>query len=86
MLRLHVIDGVISFPSFHAVSGFLVLAMWRTQLITRIAAAGWLALELVSTVCGGHYIVDLIGGFLVWSTWFILSRRVEMRAIAAAAC
>lgn len=80
VLRLQVIDGTISFPSFHAVVGFLVFSMWRKRLATRIAAAIWLSAELLSTVAGGHYIVDLIGGFGVWAAWFALSRRIERLA------
>lgn len=86
VLRLQVIDGVISFPSFHAVVGFLVMSMWRTRPTTRIAAAVWLVVELTSTVCGGHYIVDLIGGFLVWWGWFTVTRIIERRAAAALPC
>ena len=79
-LRLQVIDGVITFPSFHAVVGFLVLAMWRTRPITRAIAAVWLVVELLSTIAGGHYVVDLIGGFCVWWGWFALSRHIEKSA------
>ena len=77
VLRLQVIDGTISFPSFHAVVGFLIFSMWRQWMVTRVAAATWLAVELLSTVAGGHYIVDLFGGFAVWAGWFALSRRIE---------
>lgn len=80
VLRLQVIDGVITFPSFHAVVGFLVLAMWRTRRVTLVPAAVWLVVELLSTVAGGHYVVDLIGGFLVWLGWFTLSFKVEKAA------
>ena len=85
VLRLQVIDGVITFPSFHAVVGFLVFSMWRQRLATRIAAAIWLAVELLSTVTAGHYVIDLFGGLIVWGAWFMLSRKIEGRAAAAAA-
>jgi PAP2 superfamily len=81
LLRLQVIDGVITFPSFHAVVGFLVFSMWRKRVVTRVAAAIWLAVELLSTVAGGHYVIDLIGGFAVWAAWFTWSLRIERRAI-----
>lgn len=83
LLRLQVIDGVITFPSFHAVVGFLVLAMWRTRPVARIVAAAWLVVELLSTVAGGHYLIDLVGGFLVWAAWFVLSRKIETRVAHA---
>jgi len=86
VLRLQVIDGVITFPSFHAVVGILVCSMWRKRLATRIVASIWLAVELLSTVTAGHYVIDLLGGFLVWAVWFGLSKIIEQRAAAARAC
>jgi membrane-associated phospholipid phosphatase len=81
VLRLQVVDGVISFPSFHAVVGFLVLAMWRKNLVTLVAASAWLAVMLVATLPGGgHYFVDLLAGFAVWAAWFASSREIERRA------
>lgn len=78
VLRLQAIDGVISYPSFHCVVGFLVLAMWRKSVWTLIAAGTWLAFMLLATLPGGgHYLVDLIAGFVVWAAWFALSLRVE---------
>jgi membrane-associated phospholipid phosphatase len=78
VLRMHVIDGVISFPSFHTVAGLLVLTIWRKNLMTLIAAGLWLFFMLLGTFPGGgHYVVDLIGGFFVWAAWFAWSRRIE---------
>jgi hypothetical protein len=86
VLRLQVIDGVISFPSFHAVMGFLTFAMWRKYILGLLAAGTWLGLMLVATFPGGgHYFVDLLGGFAVWVAWFGWSRRIERRVIRQAA-
>lgn len=83
VLRLQVVDGVISFPSFHAVVGFLTVAMWRNNRWTLLAASAYLAIMLVATLPGGgHYVIDLIAGFLVWAAWFAGSRRLE-RSMAA---
>lgn len=83
VLRLQAVDGVISFPSFHSIVGFLVLAMWRENIVTLLAAAAWLVFMLLATLPGGgHYLVDLIAGFAVWAAWFALSRRIERRAVA----
>lgn len=80
VLRLQVIDGVISFPSFHSIVGFMTFAMWRKGLWTRIFAGGYLAVMLLATLPGGgHYVVDLIGGLIVWSTWFAVSLKMERR-------
>lgn len=77
VLRLQVVDGVISFPSFHAVVGFLTVAMWRKNKWTLLAASIYLAIMLVATLPGGgHYVIDLIAGFLVWAAWFAASRRI----------
>ena len=80
-LQLQVVDGVISFPSFHTVVGFLVLAMWRTRPRALILASLWLILMLLGTLPGGgHYGVDLIAGFLVWAGWFALSLKIQRDA------
>jgi len=84
VLRLQVVDGVISFPSFHCIVGFLVLAMWRRNVVTLVAAGVWLAIMLLATLPGGgHYFVDLLAGFAVWAVWFALSRYLERTAPAA---
>lgn len=80
VLRMQVVDGVISFPSFHAVVGFMVLAMWRNNVATLALAGLWLAIMLIATLPGGgHYVVDLVAGFAVWAVWFAISKRVEKR-------
>jgi hypothetical protein len=80
VLRLQVIDGVISFPSFHSVVGFLTVAMWRKRIVTLVPAATYLAFMLLAIFPGGgHYFVDMLGGFAVWAAWFALSRRIEQR-------
>jgi hypothetical protein len=83
VLRLQVIDGVISFPSFHSIAGFLSVMMWRKNIVTLFAASSWLVIMLVATIPGGgHYVVDLLGGFMVWAFWFVLSRRIERATLA----
>jgi membrane-associated phospholipid phosphatase len=80
VLRLQVVDGVISFPSFHCIVGFLVLAMWRKNPVTLAVASVWLAVMLLATLPGGgHYFVDLLAGFAVWAAWFSVSRMIERR-------
>lgn len=80
VLRVQVLDGVISFPSFHAVVGFLTLAMWRHNIWTFLGAGSYLAFMLLATLPGGgHYVVDLLAGLAVWATWFIWSRQIERR-------
>lgn len=84
VLRVQVIDGVVCFPSFHAIVGFLTFAMWRKSIWTCVPAGAYLVTMLLSTLPGGgHYVIDLIGGFAVWAAWFALSKHME-RGIAAA--
>jgi membrane-associated phospholipid phosphatase len=62
------------------VVGFLVLAMWRKNVLTLLAASVWLAFMLLGTFPGGgHYFIDLVAGFAVWILWFALSRQIERR-------
>ncbi|MCW3796720.1 phosphatase PAP2 family protein [Sphingomonas sp. BN140010] len=78
VLRLQVIDGVISFPSFHSIVGFLVMAAWRNYRWARIAAGAWLAVMLLSIFPGGgHYVVDMLAGLVVWAGWFAASKALQ---------
>jgi membrane-associated phospholipid phosphatase len=78
VLRITSLDGVISFPSFHATMALITAAMWRKNPLAFLAAGAWSLLVLLGTVpCGGHYLVDLIGGGAIWAAWFALSFRVE---------
>jgi len=74
------IGAVVSFPSFHAVMGLIVLMIWRRQRVMFATALAWLGLMLPAAVAfGGHYVVDLIGGFGIWAAWFALSDKVARR-------
>jgi membrane-associated phospholipid phosphatase len=78
VLRLSTIDGVISFPSFHAAMGFIVVAMWRKSPLTLAPAAAWLLFMLLATFpFGGHYAIDVIGGIAVAAVWFGLSNWID---------
>jgi membrane-associated phospholipid phosphatase len=66
--------GIISFPSFHAASAVLATwafwawrpARWPTALLNVIVS--------VATVgCGGHYVVDVLAGYLVAACSIILA-------------
>ena len=84
VLRLDGIDGVVSFPSFHAAMGFTIVAMWRKNRICLAASLVWLGFMLLATFAyGGHYFVDILGGLAVWGAWFALSRQLESRHATA---
>jgi hypothetical protein len=78
VLRLEVVDGVVSFPSFHSIVGLLTFLMWRKRVVTAAPATIWLFFLLLATFpYGGHYFVDLLGGCIVATTWFAMSRWIE---------
>ncbi len=78
VLQIDHIDGVISFPSFHAVMGFIVVAAWRKNILMTALTGSWLLLMLLATFpYGGHYFVDLLAGLAVWAGWFAASRHIE---------
>jgi membrane-associated phospholipid phosphatase len=66
VLDLPQLVGVLTFPSFHAVSA--VLYMWAFWPITwlRPFAVPWnVAMIIATPLGGGHYFVDVIGGVVV---------------------
>lgn len=86
VLRLHAIDGVISFPSFHTAMGLITVAIWRGHPLTLAVSCVWFAFMLLGTMpFGGHYLVDLVGGAAVWAGWFAMSHRLEKPPTTTAA-
>jgi len=85
VLGAKALSGVISFPSFHAAMGFIIVAMWRKRPLPLAAACAWLFFMLLSAFAyGGHYLVDVIAGLAISAGWFALSRRIETRRPASA--
>lgn len=85
VLGLNALSGVISFPSFHAAMGFIILAMWRSIRVAMALACVWLMFMLLSAFTyGGHYLVDVIAGLLIAAGWFAVSRRLVGSDISAA--
>lgn len=83
ILRLQVIDGVISFPSFHSIVGFLTLAMWRKRIASLFPAGIYLTFMLLAIFPGGgHYFTDMLGGLAVWASWFYVSRCIEQQVVS----
>lgn len=60
------LNGIVCFPSFHTVMALTIVQGFRTSPL-KWAAVLWGALTIVSAVpMGGHYVIDLAGGVLVW--------------------
>ncbi|MDX3971757.1 MAG: phosphatase PAP2 family protein [Bradyrhizobium sp.] len=66
VIELTTLDGIITFPSFHAAAAILLGWHWISIPLLRWPTIPLNALMLVSTVpVGGHYIVDVIAGSLL---------------------
>ena len=78
LFSLDALAGVVTFPSFHTAMGLIVLAMCRKTPLLLIPAAAGFALMICSALpLGGHYVIDLAAGAVVWAGWFRLSRLLE---------
>jgi hypothetical protein len=57
------LPGLISIPSFHAVSAtILLLAVWPSRWLRPLALAWWAVLVGSAWTVGGHYALDLVAG------------------------
>ncbi len=67
------LQGVVTFPSFHAVMA--LLAAYALQDVRGLAAPAWIwgGLIIVSTIpVGGHYAIDLLAGGALWASLTLL--------------
>lgn len=71
-----VITGVVGFPSYHTVMACLVVFyLWRTVLFVPALLIN-LAMLMATLVHGGHHIVDVIGGLVVFALGVWISHRM----------
>jgi PAP2 superfamily len=69
------LEGVITFPSFHAALGVLLFwAFWRTPVVRWIALILNGALIVATPIFGGHYFVDVAAGILVGVASILVAR------------
>lgn len=67
-------DGVVTFPSFHAIMALIVAYAWRGGAFSGLVYF-WAVILIISTVpIGGHYVVDLWAGGLLWLACIYLGR------------
>lgn len=63
-------SGVISFPSYHVMSALIALQA-ATLLRVPLLGAAWVAAVMLSAIpFGGHHVMDLLGGLVVWCLVF----------------
>lgn len=68
--------GIISFPSFHATSAALsTWIFWGFRPLRGPAFALNATMSVATVGCGGHYVADVLGGYLVAAVAILLARR-----------
>lgn len=81
LLDVRKLEGVVTFPSFHMMMAIIVGHAFRSTGIFGWIMSFWCVLVAISTIpMGGHYIVDLVGGTIVWGLlrWAWTERRVSV--------
>jgi membrane-associated phospholipid phosphatase len=69
-------EGVVTFPSFHAVMALMIGYALNDVRRLSIVAWVWSGLIMISTIpIGGHYAVDLVAGAAVWAAFTKLARK-----------
>lgn len=62
------LEGIVTFPSFHMAMAILVPYAFRGTGIASWLAVSWSLLVTISAVViGGHYVVDLLAGAMIWT-------------------
>jgi len=91
MLDLGALNGVVTFPSFHAASAVIYLwALWPAGFMRHVAIVTNGAMLAATPIVGGHYFIDIIGGVAVAIAAIaaagVICRRVAMQAAPAPEC
>lgn len=69
--------GIITFPSFHTTFGLLLIyAYWPFKWLRWPVTALNILLILSTPIDGGHYLSDILGGFLVAAVVLWLARKL----------
>ena len=76
------LSGVAVFPSFHMVMGLTIATSLRGTRLHGLAAAFGILVMISAIPIGGHYVVDLIAGSVVWVIMTYLAGLFEHPAPA----
>ncbi|MGD0761829.1 MAG: phosphatase PAP2 family protein [Roseiarcus sp.] len=83
-IDIHHLEGVVTFPSFHAIMALMIAHAWR-GLPGATLVKVWAALVIVSAIpVGGHYVIDLIAGGALWGVVAVIASRMRGTAADAA--
>jgi membrane-associated phospholipid phosphatase len=79
------LQGIVTFPSYHAALATIYIAAFRAVRGLRWIGGGWAVLTIASTPAGGgHYLVDVIAGIALALAALALARRAIFWNAAAA--
>ncbi len=66
VLALDSVEGIITFPSYHAALGIILLvAFWPVPYLRWIGAVLNLTLIAATPIDGGHYFIDVVAGIII---------------------
>jgi membrane-associated phospholipid phosphatase len=86
MIDIRQMEGVVDFPSFHAIMAVMIPFAAYGYPILSVLAWAWCLLVLISTIpIGGHYTIDILGGLGVFALFAGLSRPADGAARTRAA-
>lgn len=76
-IQLNTLDGLVTFPSFHAAAAVLLGYAFRDVRLLRLPFVALNAVMFASAVpIGGHYVIDLIGGAIVAAAGIMAARKI----------
>lgn len=83
LVELQDLQGTVTFPSFHTVLALLLVQVcWSHRL--KPVALMLSASTIISTIpMGGHYVLDLFGGFGIWAMSYALTAHALRRSVSA---
>ena len=77
-LDINKVDGIVTYPSFHAALGVVfIYGTWRIRWAFWIFLPLNIVLIISTPTVGGHYLVDVIAGILVAAVAIALTRRIR---------
>ena len=69
--------GMVSFPSFHTVLGLMCVLYLRSNVWLQVSVAAAMGLMIATTpLIGGHFLADVLAGFMVAAFAFWLVERI----------